>query len=191
MAKNLTEEQKKLVSDNYDMIDRFMRRNCLTYSSSEDWHGILSYCLCMASKKYDSSMGASFRTFAYWYLRSGYHHEISRIVNKRKLFKEYSIDRKNSVYDAVGDCDNSSSYLETIGADNSGVSIEEIMDIRKAYAESLKNFKPFQVERIKEYYNSGKTLEEVGKKYGVTRQEMSRMTLRFVRILRKKWGTDS
>ena len=56
----LTEEQKKLVSDNHDLIDFFVNIKKL---QKDDYYYVLAEALCKAAKNYNKDLSA-FRTYA-------------------------------------------------------------------------------------------------------------------------------
>lgn len=58
----LTEEQKKLVEDNYGLIFGFVRKHNLNF---DEWHGVLSESLCKSASSFDPEKNLAFSTYAY------------------------------------------------------------------------------------------------------------------------------
>lgn len=61
----LNKEQQKLVSDNHDLIYRFLNVRRLSMDAVEDWYGAAAVGLCKAAYIYDSKSGCDFETLAY------------------------------------------------------------------------------------------------------------------------------
>ena len=69
--KKLTEEQKKLVSDNHDLIEKFMKIKKLT---DDDYYYVLAEALCKAAMNYNKDL-SSFRTYAAYVLNTSLKNE--------------------------------------------------------------------------------------------------------------------
>lgn len=74
-TKRLTDEQRKLVEDNHDLIYWYMHK----YRLTEDFYYILALGLCMAARNYNSDLG-SFSTIAHQYMRR----EVNRFFDHQK-----------------------------------------------------------------------------------------------------------
>lgn len=67
----LTEEQKKLVSNNHDLIEKFMGIKKLT---DDDYYYVLAKALCKAAMNYNKDL-SSFRTYAVYVLNTALKNE--------------------------------------------------------------------------------------------------------------------
>lgn len=64
--KKLTEEQKRLVSDNHDLIDFFVNIKKL---QKDDYYYVLAEALCKAAKNYNKNL-STFRTYAMYVMNT-------------------------------------------------------------------------------------------------------------------------
>lgn len=62
-ACRLTEEQRKMVEDNYGLIYTALKKCCLQYEY-EDYYGVAAEGLCNAVRTYDPNRGVKFSTYA-------------------------------------------------------------------------------------------------------------------------------
>lgn len=61
----LNKEQQKLVSDNHELIYRFLKIRNFSTDAVEDWYGTAAIGLCKAAMIYDVGSGCDFEKLAY------------------------------------------------------------------------------------------------------------------------------
>lgn len=74
-TKRLTDEQRKQVEDNHDLIYWYMHK----YKLRKEFYSTLALGLCMAARNYNPSLGC-FSTIAYQYMRR----EVNRVFDHQK-----------------------------------------------------------------------------------------------------------
>ena len=171
----LTNEQRRLIEDNHDLIYGFLYSKDL---DKEDYYDIAATALCKASKKYDSSMG-NFSTFAYKYMDT----EIkqSRYLDNRQCRKppngilSYDKECVMNIFDKTDE-----SYINLIIADNKNTTDDIVIGM------DYYNFKSKLKDRekiIMQYLENGYNQEEIAKMMNKTQQAISYN----IRKIKSKW----
>lgn len=190
----LTEEQKKLVEDNYALVWYMIRKFCKE-GQYEEYHGYAAVGLCNAAKTYDSSNSATFATYA----SKCIYNEImkyKRIIGKPNK-NGFSLLSFNQVVD-----EESNMTLEDKISDGSSFSedYENSEAIQKAFEKLRKKYdvQPLRngvnrFEVFEAYYFGELTQREISAKFGISQVYISRTVNKMKRELAellKKQGID-
>ena len=108
MKNALTEEQKKLVEDNHNLIYSYMWNKGLSLNDTEDWYGVLATALCKTAKLYDPDRGYKFATLAFAVmdndLKMIFRHRQIQIPEESQLSLDTPLDEKgNTAHEIVAD----------------------------------------------------------------------------------------
>lgn len=191
-------------------------RVCQTLSSAVDYEDVLCNArlgLIEAAKRYDKKYEVDFRTFAYYRIkgaiydglrRSGW---LPRSLYAKLKFEEAANDylQNRSSQKPAGYSDEelasetvnslTSIYIVSLDADemeiedSAGVNIEqrvEFMQIRKYMRLSITSLPDKEKQLILMYYFQNRTLEEVGKRLGLSKSWTSRLHARALSLLFKR-----
>lgn len=157
----LTNEQVKLVEDNYRLIYSFAKRHCIDLLE-DDNYGLLATGLCKAAQKYNPNKG-SFSTIAYYAMRSEMRHNYTT-----QTYIKRDIRRLNK-YNDFEDVEFGENKIDTTQS-------EEMLLSNIAYKDILTYLKQALSERryaILEYMLQGYTIMEIGSMLNITHQAVS------------------
>lgn len=165
----MTEQQRKLVEDNHNLIYSFLHRNHL---SIEDYYDVAAIGLCKAAICFDSDKGYSFSTYAYSAMLS------QVLIEKRKGTQAKTIPSDKVIYyesEIRNNDGDTSSFINFIP------SKENIYDdaianiIFEEYKSQLKDRDKMILDLIKNGYKQ----IEVAKIVGCSQTNVSRVTKKF------------
>ena len=170
MYEPLTDEQRKLVEENHDLIYGYAMKHNI---SVDDYYGVLAMGLCDAAKKFDKSKG-SFSTIAYmrmrwmfdWYLQ---HEGRASKIPDSEVFS----------YNRPTNSESKTFFFEVIG-DNFSTDNSMIDDI------ALNSFVDTLSEKENEVIKlllDGKSQVDIANMMGVKKQNVGY----YVSTIRKKW----
>lgn len=108
MTNALTEEQKKLVEDNHNLIYSYIWKKGLNNNETEDWYGIFAVSLCNAAKLYDPDKGYRFTTLAFTAMENDLkmvlRHRKIQIPEECKISLDDPIDEKgHTIHEIIAD----------------------------------------------------------------------------------------
>ena len=149
----MTDPQRQLAADNHNLIFGYMSKSGL----DEDWYGILAEALCYAAVNYDDSKGAGFSTFAY---------NTMRLRCMREVGSINTMDVRKANFEAVS---LDAPQRDTIHAPRD---VEQTAIARVMISNALDRLAGTE-KRSFVMHITGYTNEEIGEKYGVSRQTIS------------------
>lgn len=171
--KKLTEEQRKFVEDNHNLIYAFAKKNELDL---EEYYDILAIGLCKAALSFDPDLGFSFSTYAYKSMKNAcnmhWRHEyIAKSAVPSALIFSYNAPITNEQY--------SKDIVDQL---NAMFGIYEFDPIKIELKEFLSGLQ--EKEKIilcSSLY--GYTQNVLASKFGVTQSEISRIRKRLLKRL--------
>lgn len=169
-TKRLTDEQRKMVEENYGLIKAYFKRHSqLVY---EEWYDVLCIALCKAAMSYKPEIGA-FSTYAFKY----FHTEI--LCNFQVVRAQKRQTEKHLVYyegrNDYEDDDEAESYREQIlfrlaekhSVENEAISRCMLDEYYRAKDTTGNDRKIFEL------YKQGYTQAEIAEKLGCTKANVS------------------
>lgn len=173
MKYKLTEEQKKLVEDNHNLIYSFMNKEHLFI---DEYYDICAIGLCKAAYYYNAEF-SNFSTFAYKVMNN----EVKQ--HFRKMFKEAAIpEDKIMYYNSLIDDSEKYSFLYFI-PDKSASTEAECLS--KIYLDEYIKKIPERDRKILLLCYLGYTQMEVSKIIGISQSQVSRIQKAFKTWLKK------
>lgn len=170
MTERLTDEQRKLVEDNYKLIFHFMRYNGLTENDIIDWHGEAAVWLCRAAMHFDPTRSrAKFSTYAYMTM----YYNMVRLKSAKRI-KTVSLD-----YDYEDADDN----LLNLISDHCDPL--ETLCFQEAIEEVESKLSKRDKEILAMVICCGKTQEEVAQIYGIKRAAVGMVCHKFAKNVRE------
>lgn len=190
MIYNLTEEQQELIDNNLQLIPWVYTRYYPTVPRAiyENFFLLAGYeALAYAATKWEPERG-SFTTIAVFELRRFFNNEL-RVLEKRYK-NEVSLER---TIIGVSSSNGSTIFLkDTLSDPNSDLSKVDEEDFKKfiakkamSYLSDKSNGKDIQMLKL---WIEGKTYEEIGKLFNVSRQRVGELMKIAKRRLRNKMG---
>lgn len=176
----LSQEQKKLVEDNHNLIWWYMNKHHLTENDIEDWYGIFGIALCQAASKWVPGLSNG---------------SFSMFVNERFdwIYKNYLIKRKLNVI-GFDDLCASNEFCETdyclgdncsIMCDVKEINAFEMAEAIEDVEKAMEPFKDCNKEIIRDAVYGQYSVTEISIRRGVTKQWVSNVLNRFKKKLEK------
>lgn len=160
-TKKLTDEQRKQVEDNHDLIYWYMHK----YRLTEDFYYPLALGLCMAARNYDPSLGC-FSTIAYQYMRR----EVNRVFDHQKRScRDNPAGDDISLGSVIAQGDDVLTLGDVLPAAGNLEQDAENRDVLRILADRLKSL-PERHRRILSLYWAGYDCSEIGAIVGCSRQ---------------------
>ena len=170
----LTDEQRRLVEDNINLIYHFMNKYRLSENAIEDYYGTLSIVLCRAAIHYNDKKGCKFSTYAF-------------TAMKRELYNCHrssnrSIECEISLEDLINEYENIS-YKDII---RSNECLEEDVLDRQLLIDAIdeifktNKIKPTRHNVITLYTNTCLSQQEIADKLGVSKQRVNQIIKDFI-----------
>lgn len=163
--REITDEQRKLVEENHNLIYSFLQKNQFTI---DEYYDVAAIGLCKAAMNFDSKKGYSFTTYAYKVMFS----EV--LIDKRKKRKVSSIPEHQLVYyytEMENNNGDSCLYLNYIPAKEDVENDAILMTTFKKFLKSL----PSKDKQIILLLSNGYKQREVAKLLGYSQEHISRI----------------
>lgn len=181
----LTEEQRKLIEENHNLIYDYMVKHKLDFS---DYYDLLAIALCKAAIHYNFESSA-FSTFAFACFRNAClveHTSKNRQLKRSNgeimsLNYEYSFSEDGSsccLQDClVDDFDMEESICNKIDFENMSNVINKILTEQERYI-------------VYSLFISKKTLQTIGDEFGITRERVRQIKAKAIEKIKQKFNTD-
>ena len=153
--KVLTKKQIELINENYDLLDDYVKKTIndkkIPHSIKDDFISEMFFRFCKSAIKYNESRGVKFSTYAY----GGFKFGLDKVLNSKKFTNLCStetlllIEKDNKI----------------IRNDDLKIDSELIHNVIKKV-----NLTDKELNTLKDYYFNLLTFEEIGLKYGQTKQ---------------------
>lgn len=173
MTHPLTEDQRRMAAENIWLVFAFISRNRRRIPLGwdvEDFEGELLKSLCRAVQFYDPSIGA-FSTYLY------------RCMERQqiRMFRHWhALMRQRTRTQSLGDKRSANMRDDADGPNEIAERNDDIKYLRILINELPERWRQIMLERAE-----GKTLEEIGKRRGITRERVRQMEANAVERMRK------
>ena len=169
----LNEEQRKLIEDNYGLINYFLQFYDYDINEYDDIMGYCHLYICDAARLYDPSKGKKYSTYVGKTIRSAiynYRRDKARSYGKELL----TLDAPG--YNHKGEEDEEFSDKNTIPyIDKYSENYPEKVYFWEVYNQVLSSFPKNKQIIIEKYFLGERTYEEVGKLTGLTHQRVNQI----------------
>lgn len=168
IIEKLTTKQQNLITNNHNLIYKFMRQHKLGLDNVNDWYGVYAIGLCKAAKHYDEKLG-KFSTLAYVCMNN----EVCKVFKKqnRRAMNIVSLDVPTetglSFYEII--TDNENPYK----------SIEHKIDVNKAVDNAMKKMTDGNQEIIKLIIEDYISMTDVAQMKNISRQRVHQIMCKF------------
>jgi len=170
----LTNEQKKLITDNIGLLRNFiketLRSQVIPRHLEDDFISEMNLKFCFSARKYNADTGFKFSTYAYRGFAFGIRDVITR---KNKAFNEANyVEKVDSYYTDIDESDfDKRKSLQAEEVDN-------LVDGTELTSKER--------SMIEDYYYNKITFEKIGVKYNLSREGVRQIIKRALKKVRKK-----
>lgn len=172
----MTEEQKKLVEENHNLIYSCLRRNGWQV---EEYYDVAAIALCNAAMNYNSEHGSPFVTYAW----SCMMYAVFKEIDKANCDKRIPSDKLSSINRVMYNNEHGEQveFLEIVRSNDD---LENDSILRASVDEFLNNEKMTDRDReICKLLIMGYEHTEIAKMYGCSRSNISMIKMKFKRYL--------
>ena len=172
----MTDEQRKLVEENHNLIYAFLKRYNL---SIEEWYGSAAIGLCKAAINYDPGRGWSFHSYAYERM----FYEVIGVFRENKRAKVIPVDKLVYYHAVTHECDDNGDGVEFINVIPSDVDVfsEAALNV---VLDKIRNNLNRKELLIFDMRILGYTQMEIGKVVGCHHTDVSKI----MKKIRRKFG---
>ena len=172
MNNKLTDKQRKLITDNYKLLDKFIeytiRKRIIPQSMEDDFISDMYLKFCFSALKYDIKTGFKFSTYAYGGFQLGIR---DIVINKKKKFDKIQyVDKINE--------DNLRAY--NLNNEEFNIEIEILEDFVKNVALTLK-----ERSMLEDRYYNKMSFSKLCKKYSLSKEGSRFIVKRAIRKLKQ------
>ena len=171
-VEKLTDNQRKLVEENHNLIYKIIYDNKLDV---EEWYDILAIVLCNAAMLYDPDRDIKFSTYACRSMKNEIYKqiELSKAQHRIPTDKIYSFNR------TINDDDGKKEFVEWL-ADNRSFE-DDILDIER-FKKGLLKLKPRDQQVILMLID-GYTYAKIGEKFGISRERVRQIIIAYANAI--------
>lgn len=160
MEQKLTDDQKRLIEQNHNLIYGYLSLNNLNF---EDWYDVAVFGLIKAAIKYDNSKG-EFSTCAYYWINSCVNKEYRKLnCTKKRIQENNMLSLNNKKYDE----DNKDEFINTIPDYDYDISNEVIHNI--IYENLIKKCKKDKERQVIELFCQGYSIADIKRITNISR----------------------
>lgn len=189
---NNIEARNKVISSNLKYVFNLAKTYKGRGVSIDDLISEGNLGLLKAIDKFDTSKDVRFLTYAVWWVK----HSMREFINKNNTSKsiEVSVDGESKDVSSIlnGDCDGEE-YIEKMLIDDGNNEEFYTLSQRKALGKKILKLDKRSRFIIQSYFGFGKkamTLEEIGTKLGISKERVSRIKEKSIRIIRSEIMMD-
>lgn len=168
-VEKLTDEQRKLVEDNHNLIYKVLYDKHLDI---DEWYGVAALALCKAAMLFDPDKKIQFSTYACAAIWNNICNQYALSIADRQIPKDkiYSLDCEYGTGEEAY-------TIKDYYADD--YSFEDDILTRERFAKGLNRFKNPRDRSIVVMASEGYTYEKIGHAYGISRERVRQIIKRY------------